>query len=279
MNNELTVSLPQIPVVKGDIPANLACHLDAVAQSAACGADLVVFPELSLTGYELELLADLALEQEASVFTALSQAAITHNLAIIAGCPLIPKGADRMGVLDAEGSRANAAAINRDGSPVKPAIGAVICFPGGRVEFYLKQYLHEGEERYCESGSEDYLFGLKGYRIALAVCADFLSPEHSRKACEMRADLYIASALISAAGFQSDADVLAGIARDCNVPVMLSNHISQTGGWSSFGHNALWDALGACVMTSESRASGLFVCRFSAGRIVSSLFLPSEFSS
>jgi predicted amidohydrolase len=51
---KLTIALAQICTRLGDVPANLEKHLALADQSAAAGADLVVFPELSLTGYVLQ---------------------------------------------------------------------------------------------------------------------------------------------------------------------------------------------------------------------------------
>lgn len=45
--------------VPADIAANVAAHCNFIAEASACGVDIVVFPELSLCGYELPLLATL----------------------------------------------------------------------------------------------------------------------------------------------------------------------------------------------------------------------------
>jgi predicted amidohydrolase len=50
----LNVGLAQIYPKLGDVPANLQKHLSCVDQAAAQGVDLVVFPELSLTGYQVQ---------------------------------------------------------------------------------------------------------------------------------------------------------------------------------------------------------------------------------
>lgn len=42
----------QLASLKGEVSANLQRHLACIEQAAALGAELVVFPELSLTGYE-----------------------------------------------------------------------------------------------------------------------------------------------------------------------------------------------------------------------------------
>ena len=47
------VGLAQIAPILGDMDANLRIHLDAVGEARAKGVDLLIFPELALTGYAL----------------------------------------------------------------------------------------------------------------------------------------------------------------------------------------------------------------------------------
>ncbi len=236
MKSRITISLPQIPVTKGDVSANLKYHIGAIERSSQQSADVVVFPELSLTGYELELAAELAFDPELSVFEEFSQAAVTHEVVVIAGCPL------------------NASVSS------KPTIGSVICFPDGKVDFYSKQYLHSGEEVYCSRGERDYHFELKGNQIALAICADFIEPLHSSRAKAMGADVYLVSALISEMGFEPDSKLLSDIASAHHFPVLLSNHISVTGGWETCGKNSIWGADGNRVTLPNSKEDCLVLC-------------------
>ena len=56
---KVNIALVQFNTKLGDLGANLAKHLDLIDQARRGGADLVIFPELSLTGYAL---LDLAVE-------------------------------------------------------------------------------------------------------------------------------------------------------------------------------------------------------------------------
>src|SRR5438067_10238495 len=49
-----TVALAQIDVTLGDLEANLAKHMEYVEKAKEAHASLLVFPELSLTGYYLQ---------------------------------------------------------------------------------------------------------------------------------------------------------------------------------------------------------------------------------
>ncbi len=58
---KLNLALAQINTRLGDVEANLAKHLDTIKQAKAEKTDLLVFPELSLTGYVLQdLVASVA---------------------------------------------------------------------------------------------------------------------------------------------------------------------------------------------------------------------------
>ncbi|KJY83880.1 amidohydrolase [Vibrio galatheae] len=243
MNTGVTISLAQIPVARGDLSGNLNHHFEMIERSSKHNADVVVFPELSLTGYELDLASELAELPEPANFKQLSQAAIENDIIVIAGCPLT------------------------NGDDEKPTIGAVVCFPDGTVEFYSKQHLHVGEDEYCSSGSEDYSFTVNGHQIALAICADFTKQQHSRQAKTLGADIYVVSALISDSGFETDSKILSTIALEQGFPVVLSNHISMTGGWASCGDNSIWDSTGKLVMSSNSKESCLVLCKIAGDEI------------
>lgn len=51
---KLTIALSQISTRLGDVDANLEKHLEIAREARKLGADLLLFPELSLTGYALQ---------------------------------------------------------------------------------------------------------------------------------------------------------------------------------------------------------------------------------
>jgi predicted amidohydrolase len=51
------LALAQIAPVLGDLAQNFTLHQEKIAEGRSAGADLVIFPELSLTGYQLQDLA------------------------------------------------------------------------------------------------------------------------------------------------------------------------------------------------------------------------------
>ncbi len=83
---QLNLALAQINTTLGDVQANLEKHLSLLAEAKKGAADLVVFPELSLTGYVLQDLVPSVAHQptdEDPVFKHLLKA--SHDLDLMVG--------------------------------------------------------------------------------------------------------------------------------------------------------------------------------------------------
>ena len=83
---KLTLALAQINTQLGVVEANLEKHLHLIAEAEASGADLIVFPELSLTGYVLQDLASAVAHRptpDDPIFNALLQA--SRKIDLVAG--------------------------------------------------------------------------------------------------------------------------------------------------------------------------------------------------
>lgn len=80
---DLTVALAQVAPKLGDVAANLDLHVETVRLARERGADLVVFPELSLTGYVLrDQTPEVALEIDSPELARLNQAADGVDVAV-----------------------------------------------------------------------------------------------------------------------------------------------------------------------------------------------------
>lgn len=82
---KINLALAQINTRLGNVQANLEKHLALIDQARRDGADLLVFPELSLTGYALQDLAAavaLRAESENPVFDRLLQASRDLDLVV-----------------------------------------------------------------------------------------------------------------------------------------------------------------------------------------------------
>ena len=147
--SNLKIQIAQLNFLVGDIEGNAQRIVEA-AQAAVGKADLIVFPELALTGYPPE---DLLLRAE---FMRRVEAAVAAILARVNGIHLVVGYPQRW-----DGRLRNVAGVWRDGEILAE---------------YAKQLLPNysvfDEKRYFVPGHEAVTFELKGVHLGLTVCED-----------------------------------------------------------------------------------------------------------
>jgi len=161
----LRVGLAQTNPTVGDLEANATGIRQAVHQARHFGAQLVVFPEMALTGYPVE---DLSLRPS---FQRASRAAMT-NLAR----DLKDEGSGDVvcliGFLDHSDEASSTLGRPRGG----PVNAAALVHDGGILARYDKHFLPNygvfDEARYFVPGSEALIFDINGMRIGVAICED-----------------------------------------------------------------------------------------------------------
>ena len=87
----MRLALAQLNAVVGDLAGNRALIVDAIREARAAGADLVVFPELAVTGYPPE---DLLLRPgfvKAARASLDEITAATEGITALVGCPLFDR--------------------------------------------------------------------------------------------------------------------------------------------------------------------------------------------
>ncbi|PNG32028.1 carbon-nitrogen hydrolase [Pseudomonas protegens] len=238
----LTLAAAQSVSIAGDLSANLARHQHLMGLAAQEGVQLLVFPELSLTGYEPQLVAELALLPDSPRLQPLRNLARELKLTTVVGMPI------RLSV---------------DG-PV--LIGALVLGADGSLAVYSKQHLHPGEERFFAPGSGGAPLQLGNEVLALAVCADFCHASHVQAAVDAGAGIYAAGVLISEGGYAVDSALLQGYARDHGILVLMANHGGPSGGWSCAGRSAIWGAQGQLLGAVEGVGEALLIARRDGGQ-------------
>ncbi|SFR89400.1 NAD+ synthase (glutamine-hydrolysing) [Dyella sp. OK004] len=166
--SSLRLALAQFDFPVGAVAANAARVGDLLAQAREGGADLIVFPELTLSGYPPEdlLLRPSFLAACDSELHAL--AAATNGVAALVGHP------------HSEGEVYNAASLLR----------------AGRVEVTahkqaLPNYGVFDDKRYFRPGHETAMATIEGVRIGLLICEDIWQPEPAARAAAAGAELIV----------------------------------------------------------------------------------------
>ena len=83
----MRITIAQIELVKGHFEKNLKKHLKFIETMAPKKPDLMMFPELSLTGYEPVLAKDLATTENDIRLRPLQEVSDKHDLILCVGIP------------------------------------------------------------------------------------------------------------------------------------------------------------------------------------------------
>lgn len=232
----------QTIAVAGDIPANLQRHLAFMGVAAEHGVQVLVFPELSLTGYEPALAAGLAIAPDDTVLAPLREMAQALRLTAVVGMPI--RLAPEAGV----------------------SIGALVLGADGSLAVYTKQHLHPGEEVAFVPGQGGAVLEWGGERIALAVCADFSHASHALSAVETGANVYAAGVLISEGGYATDSALLQGYAAEHGLLVLMANHGGPSGGYVCAGRSTIWADDGSLLAAVPGAGDALVIARRENGQ-------------
>ena len=222
----LKVAVAQIHSIKGNVEENIKIHLMAIEKASVEGVHYLVFPELSLTGYEPELAEKLVFSKQDLRLTPFIESAINNNITIALGAPIKSTGL--------------------------PKIGVIIISNKGKIDCYEKMHLHEGEDQFFSQGTTPHMLTIANTQIANAICADMNHPEHIKTYIQLNAEVYIAGALISEDGYKADTTTLAGYAEQYNVLVLMANHNRETGNWKPIGKSAIWSSKGLLASANET---------------------------
>ncbi|MFD9724502.1 carbon-nitrogen hydrolase family protein [Streptomyces sp. NPDC059072] len=225
----MKIAAAQLTCVPADVPANAARAAALAAAAREQGAELVVFPEFTLTGYEL---------------------------AALAADPGLWTGADdpRLDPLRSAGIATVVNVALPTGGP-RPAIATLVHdADGAHVTTYLKQHLYEHERDVFVPGTADGRFELGGIRFSLAICFDNHFPELLGRAAADGCRVHLASSLYgTGGGIEERAALYPGIAKEHDLYVVLANHVGPAGPWTGCGGAAVWGPGGELLAEADDR--------------------------
>ena len=235
----MRIGVAQMRSFKGDILRNIESHIRLIELAAAMNADTIIFPELSITGYEPELASGLAgtvEDMRLDIFETLSD---RYSMTIGVGFPTWA------------------------GSGVR--ISMIIFPPGQARQVYSKRYLHADEEPYFVCGTD--AVHLNGGKVALAICYELSVPAHAEQAHRSGAEIYLVSVAKTRSGMEKAAELLMNIARRYSMPVLISNSIGPCDQFECSGGSAVWDAEGLLKAELDETEEGVLLLDTATGRV------------
>ncbi len=245
----LRVALAQQNFLVGDLRGNTGRIVRLARAARERGARLIVFSELSLTGYSPE---DLLLRDDFIAAAAAAVDAVARDAAdgmdVIVGAPVREHGA-----------LFNAALHLSDGQV------AHRCYKRS-----LPNYEVFDEKRYFSAGADEAcVFAVDGVSLGLTVCEDIWQPHAAADAARAGADclVNISASPFDAAKQARRERALQARVNETGLPVI---YVNQTGGQDDLvfdGDSRVFDRAGRCVFRAPSFEEGVYYCDIGAGAV------------
>ncbi len=229
----MKLCVAQTKPVKGDIQRNIISHKEFIDHAVSYRADMIIFPELSLTGYEPTLAKALAIYTDDDSLDGFQIISNKNQITIGVGVPT--KAVDGTN------------------------ISMIVFQPHQARQVYSKTYLHVDEEPYFVRGKGITSIKMKSDNIALAICYELSVPEHAENASRNRAGVYIASVAKSAAGVKGAGTSLSEIAMRYSMSVLMSNSIGPSDNFQSAGTSSVWSKHGRLLRQLDDKNEGLII--------------------
>ena len=237
----MKICVAQVRPVKGDIQKNIEGHKKLIDLAVSNYVDTIIFPELSLTGYEPALANELSLEVNDKRLQDFQKISDSKKIIIGVGVPL----------KSASGT----------------CIAMILFRPAAERQTYIKRYLHADEEAFFVSGQGSVDSIGKDPKIAFAICYELSIADHSQKAFDKGAKIYIASVAKSAAGVEKASKTLSEIAAKYSMIVLMSNCVGYCDNFEAGGNSAAWNNNGILTGQMNNSDEGIIVLDTDTGQV------------
>ncbi|HPE58883.1 MAG TPA: NAD+ synthase [Thiolinea sp.] len=239
-NRTLRVALAQLNLCVGDVAGNLQKAREALQEARSGQADVILFPELTLSSYAPEDLVfrpDFLAQMQAGLRALAEQAT---GITAVVGLPL-PAG---------NGAVHNAACVLQD---------------GGCVGTYAKQELPNyrvfDEKRWFVAGQDSLVVEIAGVRCGVVVCEDIWHEAPARRCVEAGAELLLVP---NASPYRSDKPeerhkLLVEQARRNCCPIAYTNLVGGQDELVFDGDSMLVSREGVRVFSAPLLEAGVFI--------------------
>jgi NAD+ synthase (glutamine-hydrolysing) len=252
----LRFALAQLDLLVGDVQGNAERVVSTTRRAQAeLGADLVVFPELTLSGYPPEdLLFHRGFRRQVEAALA-SVAASAGDTGAIFGYP------------EYFGENADTYLYNSAALVTQGAIAAT------HRKSELPNYKVFDEKRYFRAGTQPTVVERKGFRVGLLVCEDIWEPEAAQLARGSGAELLV---IINASPYElhkqrEREEIVRKRVLDVKLPVVYVNCVGGQDELVFDGNSFVMDAAGNVAMRAPAFEEGVYPMDFTrdaSGKVV-----------
>jgi NAD+ synthase (glutamine-hydrolysing) len=243
MSESLKIALAQLDLLVGDVRGNAARVIESARRARAdLGADLVLYPELTLCGYPPEdLLFHRGFRRQIEQGLAQLRSEVTDT-AVMVGFPEYT----RAGIYNSAAliARSEIVAIHRKAE--------------------LPNYKVFDEKRYFHAGTQPTVADCRGFKVGLLICEDIWAPEPTQMARADGAELLV---VINASPYEihkqrEREDIAAARVSDVGLPLAYVNLVGGQDELVFDGNSFVMNAQGEVVMRAPPFQEGTWAVDF-----------------
>lgn len=229
----MRIAVAQIKPEAGNIEKNREKHLEAIDLAADRRVRLLIFPELSLTGYEPTLAAKMVQLINDETLKPFQEASDRYHMTIGVGLPSASENGNRISMYYFQ--------------------------PGQEPVRYSKRYLHEDEEPYFIPGDKQEVIHIDEDGFLPAICYESLLDVHACQAVELDASVYLASVAKPQRGLDKAMEIYPDFASTYNMMILMANSVGPADNFESVGQSAIWDQDGDVVDQLDAESEALLI--------------------
>lgn len=241
------IALAQFNSILMDVDSNIKKMLDMITRAADNGADIIVFPELFTTGYNLDLIEDrifdLAETVDGSAVSAACRSARSNGIWVIV--PMAFRVLDKI---------FNSA--------------VVIDNKGKVINVYHKNNLWDKEQKYFEYGNHDYrIYETDFGKFSVIICYDVDFPETSRTLAMKGAEIIFVPAAWATTHRNLWDIFLPSRALENTVYIAGVNRAGTEGEVVYFGDSKVYDPTGELIAKAGENTEEILYCDINVSTI------------
>lgn len=226
----MKIALAQIRSAPLDVENNIRSHDYWISRAVAATVDTIVFPELSITGYEPRGASEVSKKYQKQVSSHFDGISKEMNINILLGFPTVSD----------YGLHISSLGFTSQGSFI-----------------YSKRSLHSDEQPFFSPSTNNALWKWEDQKIGLGICYESVLEHHLTPLLKQKIDLYLVSVAKTAQGMKNASYRYAEIAEQEGFPVLVVNAVGACTEFTCGGQSGVWIPNGSQLIQLNSNDQAL----------------------
>ena len=231
--NENIIAIAQIETSRNQTKINLEKHIDFIIKAASHHAKIIIFPEMSLTGYETKNAKKLSLKINDPYIQEIISTCKEYQISSMIGLPLMENN-----IL---------------------YIATLLIHKSGKIDIYYKQNLHSEENDYFKPRNDIDNFTIENINISLSICYDIEFKNHIKKAYENKSKFYFSSIFYTENGIKDLKEKVKNYSTIYPMNYVVSNYVNEVWTEKAAGNSFFVNKNGTIIELDNKSENILFI--------------------